>query len=57
MGETNDEFPTDTGLVYEAVRKALGLCAELADTHGLSGWRQAAQHLRTLKRPAAASRS
>jgi len=48
--ETNVEYPTDTGLLYEAVRKALGLGAELADTHGLPGWRQAAHHLRTLKK-------
>ena len=48
--ETNVEYPTDTGLLYEAVRKALGLGAELADRHGLPGWRQAAHHLRTLKK-------
>ena len=48
--ETHVEYPTDTGLLYEAVRKALGLGAELADTHGLPGWRQAAHHLRTLKK-------
>lgn len=48
--QTQVEYPTDTGLLYEAVRKALGLCAELSDTHGLPGWRQAAHHLRTLKK-------
>jgi len=48
--KTNVEYPTDTGLLYEAVRKALGLGAELADTHGLPGWRQAAHPLRTLKK-------
>ena len=35
--QTNVEYPTDTGLLYEAIRKALGLAVELADTHGLSG--------------------
>jgi hypothetical protein len=48
--ETNVEYPTDTGLLYEAVRKALGLAAELADRHGLPGWRQAAHPLRTLNK-------
>ena len=41
--ETHVEYPTDTGLLYEAIRKALGLGAELADAHGLPGWRQAAR--------------
>ena len=31
MVETHVEYPTDTGLLYEAVRKALGLAAELAE--------------------------
>ena len=48
--ETDVEFPTDTNLLYEAVRKALGLCAELSDAHGLTGWRQDAHHLRKLKK-------
>ncbi len=48
--ETDVEYPTDTGLLYEAVRKALGVGVEMADTHGLPGWRQAAHHLRTLKK-------
>ena len=50
MVETGVEYPTDTGLLYEAVRKALGVGVELADTHGLAGWRQCAHHLRTLKK-------
>ena len=48
--ETDVEFPTDTNLLYEAIRKALGLCAELSDAHGLTGWRQDAHHLRKLKK-------
>ena len=37
--ETGVEYPTDTGLLYEAVRKALGVGVELADTHGLAAVR------------------
>ena len=48
--ETDVEFPTDTNLLYEAVRKALGLCAELSEAHKLPGWRQDAHHLRKLKK-------
>ncbi len=48
--KTNVEYPTDTGLLHEAIRKALGLGADLADTHGLPGWRQVRHHLRTLKK-------
>ncbi len=47
--ETNVEYPTDTGLLYDAVRKALGLCAELSAANGLDGWRQGAHHLRKFK--------
>ena len=50
MVETDVEFPTDTNLLYEAVRKALGLCAGLSGAHGLAGWRQDARHLRKLKK-------
>ena len=48
--ETDVEFPTDTNLLYEAVRKALGLCAELSGAHRLPGWRQHKHHVRTLKK-------
>ena len=37
--ETGVEFPTDTHLLQETVRKALGLCAGLSDAHQLPGWR------------------
>ena len=47
--ETNVEYPTDTGLLYDAVRKALGLCAELSAAHKLPGWRQDAHLLRKFK--------
>lgn len=48
--ETNVEFPTDTGLLFEAVRKALGLVAELSGAQGLPGWRQHRHHLRQFKK-------
>ena len=50
MVETDVEFPTDTGLLFDAVRKALGICAELSDANGLPGWRQDAHHLRKFKK-------
>ena len=47
--ETDVHFPTDTTLLYDAVRKAIetsaGLCAEV----GLSDWRQSAYNVRCLK--------
>jgi len=48
--ETDVEFPTDTGLLFEAVRKALGLVAELSVAQGLTGWRQHRHHLRQFKK-------
>jgi IS5 family transposase len=48
--ETNVHFPTDINLLYDAVRKAIGSCAELSLAHGLTGWRQSAYHLRQFKK-------
>jgi hypothetical protein len=48
--ETDVHYPTDANLLYDAVRKALGLCAGLSDAHQLPGWRQDAHHLRTFKK-------
>ena len=48
--ETNVHYPTDTNLLYDAVRKVLGICAELSDAHGLPGWRQDAHLLRQFKK-------
>ena len=45
--ETGVEYPTDTGLLYEAVRKALGLVSSWPTP---TGWRQCAHYLRTLKK-------
>lgn len=48
--ETHVEFPTDTGLLFDAVRKALGLVAERSVAQGLPGWRQPRHHLRPCKK-------
>jgi IS5 family transposase len=48
--ETDVEYPTDTGLLYEAVRKAIETAAELSTERGLPGWRQGSHLLRQLKK-------
>ncbi len=44
--ETNIHHPTESSLIGDGLRKVLPLAAELAEQHGLSGWRQ---HEHTLK--------
>ncbi len=48
--ETNVHFPTDSSLLYDAVRKAIKESAVLAVIHGLSGWRQFAHRIRQFKK-------
>jgi transposase, IS5 family len=48
--ETHVHFPTDTNLLFDAIRKTIETCAELAEAHGLTGWRQSAYHLRQFKK-------
>lgn len=48
--ETDVHFPTDINLLLDAMRKVIGLSAELAELHGLPGWRQQAYHQRQFKR-------
>lgn len=48
--ETHVHFPTDTNLLFDAIRKTIETCAELAEEHRLSGWRQSAYHLRQFKK-------
>lgn len=43
-------FPTDTNLLWDAIRKAIQTCATLCDTRDLTAWRQSAYHLRGFKR-------
>ena len=38
--ETNIHHPTESSLIGDGLRKVLPLAAELAERHGLSGWRQ-----------------
>jgi len=38
--ETNIHHPTESSLIGDGLRKVLPLAAELAEHHGLSGWRQ-----------------
>ncbi len=48
--ETDVHYPTDTGLLWDALRKLLGLMQEAALEDGVSGWRQAKDRRRKLKR-------
>lgn len=48
--ETDVHYPTDINLLWDAVRKAVELTAELAEANGLSGWRKSRYWRRELKR-------
>jgi hypothetical protein len=48
--ETNVHFPTDTNLLFDAIRKAIQTSADLSEAHGLAGWRQSAYNIRQFKR-------
>ena len=48
--ETDVHYPTDTNLLYDAVRKVIETSAALSETAGLSEWRQHAHNVRCLKR-------
>lgn len=50
MVKTHVHFPTAINLLWDAIRKALHLCAELCKTQGLSEWRQSAHHWRCFKK-------
>ncbi len=43
--ETNIHYPTESGLIWDGVRKSVDVCIEIADALGVPGWRQA-KHLR-----------
>ena len=42
--ETNIHYPTESSLIWDGVRKSMGICTELASVMGIDGWRQA-KHL------------
>jgi hypothetical protein len=48
--KTHVHFPTDTNLLWDAIRKAIQTCATLCDTLDLTAWRQSAYHLRGFKK-------
>jgi transposase, IS5 family len=48
--ETDVHFPTDINLLLDAIRKVIEICAELAGTNNLPGWRQHHYHQRLFKR-------
>lgn len=48
--ETNVHYPTDIGLLLDAMRKALTLIARWCEEAGLSDWRQYRHHLNAFKR-------
>ncbi len=48
--ETDVHYPTDTNLLWDAMRKIIILIACLSETHGLVGWRQFRYWLRKVKR-------
>ena len=50
VAETDVHYPTDTGLLWDALRSLLGLMREASREDGVSGWRQAKDRRRKLKR-------
>ena len=47
--ETNIHYPTDSSLIVDGIRKIIEWSEPLATSRGLSGWRQHAQLLKTVK--------
>jgi IS5 family transposase len=48
--ETNIHYPTESSLIGDGLRKVLPLAAELAEQHGLSGWRQHEHILKNVRK-------
>ena len=47
--ETDVEYPTDTGMLFDAIRKAITLTAKLCRQHNIQGWRQSAYAIQRIK--------
>ena len=47
--ETDVEYPTDTGMLFDAVRKTISSTAKLCKRFGIGGWRQSAYNIQRLK--------
>ncbi len=50
MVKTNVHFPTDINLLFDAIRKAIELIAQLCERHTKSDWRQSVYNLRQIKK-------
>jgi hypothetical protein len=48
--ETNIHYPTESGLIWDGIRKLLPVSRKLAESLGLEGWRQASYQLKQVKR-------
>ena len=48
--ETNIHYPTESSLIFDGVRKFVPLCADLAGTLGIEGWRQSDHLTRKIKK-------
>ena len=48
--ETDVHYPTDINLLFDAMRKVIGLTATLCTICGLAGWRQSSHNIKTVKR-------
>jgi hypothetical protein len=47
--ETNVHFPTDNGLLYDAIRKVIILTNNLCEKYKIKGWRQKSHNIRKIK--------
>lgn len=47
--ETNVHYPTDTNLLFDAIRKTIQICAGLSLAFGLTEWRQSEYQIRQFK--------